>query len=148
MSLLTSAATSCMRSKAWFVMRRIGLVLFICSQLYRLRAAEVIESDICVYGGTAGGVAAAVQAARMGKTVVIAEFGNHIGGMTSGGLGETDIGNKAAIGGISREFYHRLALHYARDEAWQFEKREDYLKHRSARPGGAELSAADATMWT
>src|SRR5256886_6061093 len=113
-----------------------------------LSGADFIQSDICIYGGTAGGVAAAVQASRMGESVVIAEFGNHLGGMTSGGLGATDIGNKAAIGGISREFYHRVALHYARDDAWQFEKREDYLKHRSARPGAADLSAADATMWT
>ena len=73
----------------------------------------MIKADLCIYGGTASGVAAAVQAARMGKTAVIAEFGNHLGGLTSGGLGATDIGNKAAIGGIAREFYHRVALHYA-----------------------------------
>ena len=73
---------------------------------------QVIEADICIYGGTAGGVAAAVQAARMGKRAVIAEFGNHLGGMSSGGLGATDIGNKAAIGGIAREFYRRVAQHY------------------------------------
>src|SRR3989442_2384963 len=90
--------------------------------------AAVVESDICIYGGTAGGVAAAVQASRMGKKAVIAEFGYHLGGMTSGGLGATDIGNKAAIGGISREFYHRVALHYARPEAWKFESREEYSK--------------------
>src|SRR5437660_2455037 len=136
-----------MQSK-YLLMRRIGLVLFICSQLLVLRAADVIEADICVYGGTAGGVAAAVQAARMGKTVIIVEFGNHIGGMTSGGLGATDIGNKAAVGGISREFYHRVAVHYARDDAWRFETREDYFKHRSARPAAANLNAPDATMWT
>src|SRR5215467_2858970 len=103
-------------------MRRIGLILIICLPLSVLEAAEVINSDICVYGGTAGGVAAAVQAARMGKTAVIAEFGNHIGGMTSGGLGATDIGNKAAIGGIAREFYHLIALYYSRSDAWPLEK--------------------------
>ena len=92
-----------------------------------LKAAEVIEADLCIYGGTAGGVAAAVQAARMGKTAVIAEFGNHLGGLTSGGLGATDIGNKAAIGGIAREFYHRIALHYANSNAWRFEQREEYF---------------------
>src|SRR5262245_64228658 len=128
-------------------MRRIGLVYFICFHLSRLHAAEVIESDICIYGGTAGGVAAAVQAARMGKTVVVVEFGNHIGGMTSGGLGATDIGNKAAIGGIAREFYHRVAEHYARNDAWRFEKREDYLKAKSGRTP-PDLSSPDATMWT
>src|SRR6266853_5342693 len=113
-------------------MRRIGLVLFICSQLLVLRAADVIEADICVYGGTPGGVAAAVQAARMGKTVVIAEIGNHIGGMTSGGLGATDIGNKAAVGGIAREFYQRVAQHYSQDSAWTFETRRDYFTKRGS----------------
>ena len=52
---------------------------------------------------------------------VITEFGKHIGGLTSGGLGWTDIGNKAAIGGFAREFYKRLGKHYGKDEAWTFE---------------------------
>jgi hypothetical protein len=128
-------------------MRRIGLIFFICSQILGLQAADLIEADVCVYGGTAGGVAAAVQAARMGKTAVIAEFGNHIGGMTSGGLGATDIGNKAAIGGIAREFYHRVAQHYASDDAWQLESRDDFLKAKSTR-APPDLSSPDATMWT
>jgi FAD dependent oxidoreductase len=125
----------------------IALLLWLAGG-FSSRGAEVIESDVCVYGGTVAGAAAGVQAARMGKSVVIAEFGNHVGGMTSGGLGATDIGNKAAIGGISREFYHRVALHYARDEAWKFETRDDYFKNRSKRPGNTDLSAPDATMWT
>jgi hypothetical protein len=112
------------------------------------RGAEVIEADICVYGGTAGGVAAAVQAARMGRSVVIAEPGSHLGGMTSGGLGATDIGNKAAIGGIAREFYRAVAKHYARDAAWRFERPQDYF----APPGGPgampDLKSPEATMWT
>lgn len=58
--------------------------------------AAVIEKDICVYGGTAGGVAAAVQSARLGKSVVLIEPGKHIGGMTSGGLGATDLGDKGS----------------------------------------------------
>jgi len=111
-----------------------------------VRAADLIEADVCVYGGTAGGVAAAVQAARMGYKAVIVEFGSHIGGMTSGGLGATDIGNKSAIGGIARGFYHRIAQHYARDEAWTFEKREDYSKQHGGQSAGADLNSADATM--
>ncbi len=83
--------------------------------------AEVVESDLCVFGGTAGGIVAAVQAVRLGKTVVVAEVGGHLGGLTSGGLGATDIGNKAAIGGLSREFYRRLGRHYGKDEQWTFE---------------------------
>src|SRR6266496_3420380 len=117
-------------------------------QVCSLKAAEAVESDVCIYGGTAGGVAAAVQATRMGKRAVIAEFGQHLGGMTSGGLGATDIGNKAAIGGIAREFYHAVASHYARDEAWRFESRADYFKSRSGRTANADLTSSEATMWT
>jgi len=83
--------------------------------------AEVVETDVLVFGATAGGVSAACTAGRLGKKVVVTEFGKHVGGLTSGGLGWTDIGNKAAIGGFSRDFYKSLGKHYGRDEAWSFE---------------------------
>ena len=76
--------------------------------------------DVVVYGGTSAGVAAAVQAARMGKTVVVVEPGRHVGGLTSGGLGYTDSGDKAVVGGVAREFYRRVKQHYNRPEAWTF----------------------------
>ncbi len=77
--------------------------------------------DVVVYGGTSAGVVAAVQSARLGKTVVIVHPGKHLGGLTASGLGATDIGNKKAIGGISREFYQRLGKHYGQSESWTFE---------------------------
>src|SRR5262245_7170704 len=83
--------------------------------------ADIVETDVCVFGATSGGIAAAVQASRMGKRVVLVEPGRYLGGLTSGGLGATDIGNKAAIGGIAREFYRRIAKHYAEDAAWKWE---------------------------
>jgi hypothetical protein len=82
--------------------------------------------DIVIYGGTSAGVIAAVQAARMGSKVVLIEPGKHLGGMSSGGLGATDIGNKIAVGGLAREFYRRIRKHYNRPESWQFEKRKDF----------------------
>ena len=82
---------------------------------------QAIEADVIVYGGTAGGVSAACTTAKLGKSVVLVEYGTHIGGLTSGGLGWTDIGNKAAIGGFSRQFYRRLGKHYGKEEAWTFE---------------------------
>jgi hypothetical protein len=85
------------------------------------RKPQVIDTDICIYGGTPAGFAAAIQGARMGKRCVVLEFGRHVGGMTSSGLGATDIGNKAVIGGIAREFYKRLGKHYGTGEAWKFE---------------------------
>ncbi|MBT3501939.1 MAG: FAD-dependent oxidoreductase [Candidatus Marinimicrobia bacterium] len=68
--------------------------------------------DIIVYGGTSAGVIAAVQSARMGYSVLLIEPSNHLGGLSAGGLGATDIGNKDAIGGLSREFYQRVYAHY------------------------------------
>ncbi|MBS0266013.1 MAG: FAD-dependent oxidoreductase [Planctomycetes bacterium] len=103
------------------------------------RAADR-QADIIIYGGTAGGVSAAIQASRMGKSVLLIEPGRHVGGLTSGGLGATDIGNKGAIGGISREFYRRLGKHYADDSAWNRQSRADYQKNQ--RP------AAEPEMWT
>ena len=112
------------------------------------RGEEVIEAAICVYGGTAAGVVAAVQAARMGKSVVLAEPGYHVGGMTSGGLGATDLGNQAAIGGLAREFYHAVAEHYARDEAWRFERRQDYFGAPDGPAARPDLTSPRAVMWT
>ena len=91
-----------------------------------LARADEPAYDIVVYGGTSGGVAAAVQAARMGRSVVLIEPGKHLGGLTSGGLGATDIGNKAAIGGMAREFYRRIRKEYEVDANWKFEKRSEF----------------------
>jgi hypothetical protein len=86
---------------------------------------EVTEADICVYGGTSGGVVAAVQAARMGKKAVIVEPGRHLGGMTAGGLSWTDVGSSsdraAAIGGIAREVYERIGAHYGQKPGTAFD---------------------------
>jgi hypothetical protein len=77
--------------------------------------------DVCIYGGTSGGVIAAVAATRCGKTVLMVEPGKMLGGMTTGGLGKTDIGNKQAITGLSRQFYKDVGKHYGVDEQWTFE---------------------------
>jgi hypothetical protein len=80
-----------------------------------------MNCDICIYGGTAAGVIAAVAAAKAGRSVILIEQGRHLGGMTSGGLGFTDIGNKLAIGGLSRDFYRRIGKVYGKEEVWVFE---------------------------
>ncbi len=103
-------------------------------------AAAEPARDIVIYGGTSGGIVAAIQARKMGKTVVVIEPTRHLGGLTSGGLGATDIGNKGAIGGLAREFYRRIGRHYARPEAWRQERMEQYQSRRKV-PGEEE-------MWT
>jgi hypothetical protein len=66
------------------------------------------EADVAVYGGTPAGVTAAVQAARLGKSVIFLSFNGFVGGMTSGGLTATDIGERNSIGGMALEFYQRV----------------------------------------
>ena len=83
-----------------------------------LARAEIIQTDLCIYGGTSGGVVGAVQAARMGRNVVIAEPGMHLGGMTSGGLSAVDIGDPRSIGGIAREYFTQLAATVGVTLAW------------------------------
>jgi FAD dependent oxidoreductase len=90
--------------------------------------AEPARADIVIYGATSGGVAAAIAASREGRSVLLLEPGRHLGGLTTGGLGATDIGNKAAIGGIAREFYERIHQHYAKRESWNWEKPEEIAK--------------------
>lgn len=82
---------------------------------------KIIKVDVCVYGGTSAGVIAAYTAKQMGKSVLLIEPGKHLGGMSSGGLGFTDIGNKYVVTGLARDFYRRLGTHYGKLEQWIFE---------------------------
>ena len=114
-------------------MRSAVLAVFVCAT-----PATAAEHDVVVYGGTASGAIAAVQAARMGLSVVLVEPGRHIGGLTSGGLGWTDAGNKDVIGGLAREFYRRVKKHYDDPKAWVHQKPESYPYYRPK----------DDAMWT
>jgi len=89
----------------------------------RMHSKRDLSVDICVFGATSGGVAAALQAARLGRSVAVVESSAHAGGISASGLGWTDFGNQATIGGIAREFYRAAGRHYGRDEAWQLEPR-------------------------
>jgi len=77
--------------------------------------------DVCIYGGTSSGVIAAYTAAKSGKSVILIEPGKNLGGMSSGGLGLTDIGNKYAISGLALDFYRKVGQHYGKFEQWIFE---------------------------
>jgi len=125
----------------WMMILGSSLIVFGGPRVARAQdvATRSPPYDIVVYGGTSGGIIAAVQAAKMKKSVVLIESSKHLGGLTSGGLGATDIGNKAAIGGLSRGFYRAVAAHYAKEDSWKWEKRENY---RSNRPAG------ETEMWT
>jgi hypothetical protein len=97
--------------------------------------------DIVIYGGSSAGVIAAVQAARMHKSVILIEPGYHLGGMTANGLGFVDIGNLLTVGGLTREYFHRIWHYYQRDGAWQWEPKQ-LLKDQNGK-----TTSDDQTMW-
>jgi len=111
-------------------MKKFILFIFLFTQLKSFAQ----QYDICVYGGTSAGVIAAYTAAKLHKKVILIEPGKHLGGLTSGGLGYTDIGNKYAITGLARDFYRRMGKHYGKFETWIFEPHvaeqifNDYIK--------------------
>ena len=101
---------------------KLSFLLFsFCPMLFSSAQNRSLNYDVCVYGGTSAGVMAAYAAAKMGKTVILIEPGKHLGGLTSGGLGYTDIGNKYAITGLALDFYRRMGKHYGKFEQWIFE---------------------------
>lgn len=99
--------------------------------------------DIVVYGGTSAGISAAIQSSRSNKSVVLIEPTQRLGGLTTGGLGATDIGNKSAIGGISREFYQNIFQYYQDEKNWKWQKPSEYKGK-----GDGRNSENEETMWT
>jgi len=112
------------------------------------REARAVEAttdyDVVIYGGTSAAVTAAVQARKMGKTAVIVCPDKHLGGLSSGGLGWTDTGNKAVIGGLARDFYHRVWKEYAKPGTWRWQRREEYGNKGQGTPA---IDGANRTMW-
>ena len=102
------------------------------------------EADVIVYGGTSAAVIAAVQVARDGRSVIMVSPAIHLGGLSSGGLGFTDTGNKEVIGGLSREFYHRIWQHYQKDEAWKWQPKSEYGNKGQGTPA---IDGENRTMW-
>src|SRR5690554_2705970 len=99
--------------------------------------------DVVIYGGTSAGIASAIQSSRMGKSVVLIEPGKRLGGLTTGGLGQTDIGNKHVVGGISREFYQNIGKYYQIPENWKWQERSDYVDE-----GQTRTEKGEDAMWT
>lgn len=104
----------------------------------------VPDYDIVIYGGTSAAVIAAEQAAKMGKSVVVVAPEKHLGGLTAGGLGWTDSGRKEVIGGLARDFYHRVWEHYQRPETWRWQSREEYGNKGQGTPA---IDGENRTQW-
>lgn len=102
------------------------------------------KADIIIYGGTSAAVIAAVEAVQSGKSVIVVSPDKHLGGLTAGGLGYTDTGNKAVIGGLSRDFYHRVWQHYNHSSAWKWQKQSEYGNRGQ---GTVAMDGENRTMW-
>ncbi|MDD2246815.1 MAG: FAD-dependent oxidoreductase [Proteiniphilum sp.] len=125
------------------IIRTFSLSIILLLLNYSGIFAQNKEYDVVIYGGTSAGIASAIQTSRMGKTVVIIEPGNRLGGLTTGGLGQTDIGNKHVVGGISREFYQHIRKHYEDPQNWKWQSRDEYLDD-----GQSRTEKGEDAMWT
>lgn len=103
------------------IKKNILFLIIIACLFQTAQAQNTSEVDVCIYGGTSAGVIAAYTAKKANKSVILIEPGKHLGGLTTGGLGYTDIGNKYAITGVSRNFYRRVGKYYGSFEQWIFE---------------------------
>ncbi len=125
-------------------MSRITFFFFILTFMtFSAKSQSAKTYDVVIYGATSAGIVSAIELSRSGKSVVILNPDAHVGGLTTGGLGYTDIGNKKVIGGISREFYQRIKKYYEDETNWDFEKRSNF---RGLEQSSQKKEGQDA-MW-
>lgn len=129
------------------IMKKTSLLLIIlfvflsgCSESNK----KDYKADVIIYGGTSAAVSTAVQVKRMGKSVIVVSPDTHLGGMSSSGLGFTDTGNKAVIGGIARDFYQLLYQHYMDPASWNWQKQSEYGNKGQGNPA---IDGENRTMW-
>lgn len=122
----------------------LAFMLAFCSCTSEAATPGQYKADIIVYGGTAAAVTAAVQASKMGHSVIVVSPDKHLGGMTTSGLGFTDTGNKEVIGGLAKEFYRLLYDHYMKPEAWKWQKKSEYGNRGQGNPA---IDGENMTMW-
>ncbi len=117
-----------------------GMVLFAA---FFCRAGDRYSADVVIYGSSPAAITAGIEAKKLGKSVIVVSPEKRIGGLTTGGLGQTDIGNKSAFGGLALKFYADVAKYYQDPAHWKYEKRSQYKPDGQCANTNGEL-----TMWT
>ncbi len=130
--------------KVLFILMAFLLGMPACQSRQGIKNNQTMSVDVVIYGGTSAAVTAAVQVAKMGKKVVVVSPDKHLGGLSASGLGWTDTGDKSVIGGLARNFYHRLYMHYQKEESWQWQEASDYGNKGQ---GNVAIDGKDRTMW-
>ncbi len=131
-----------MKKKIMQLCTVMSLIVYSCSNAKNEN--NHYEADIVIYGGTSSAIIAAVEAVQSQKSVVIVSPDKHVGGLSAGGLGFTDTGNKSVIGGLAREFYHRIYRHYEQDSVWKWQSRNEYGNKGQGTPA---IDGDARTMW-
>lgn len=121
-----------------------GLLILMACSVKSPEDEHTQTADVIVYGGTSGAVSTAIQLSRMGRSVIVVSPDQHLGGLTSSGLGWTDTGDKSVIGGIAREFYHRVYRYYEQPETWKWQEKEEYGNKGQGTPA---IDGENKTMW-
>ncbi|WP_206106111.1 FAD-dependent oxidoreductase [Olivibacter sp. XZL3] len=129
-----------MMNTRFFILFLIAGCLLAC----KARDPHNYDADIVIYGGTSAAISAAVQAKKSGKSVIVVAPDTHLGGLSAGGLGFTDTGDKSVIGGLARDFYHRVYQHYQDSAAWKWEEHSAYGNKGQGTPA---MDGAARTMW-
>jgi hypothetical protein len=124
--------------------RSLVFVIVLLILLPSCRKKGDFSADVIVYGGTSAAVIAAVEVVQSGKSVIVVSPDTHLGGLSSGGLGFSDTGNKSTIGGLSRDFYHRVWQHYNDSAAWKWQKQSEYGNKGQ---GTVAMDGENRTMW-
>ena len=130
--------------KILFMLTAFLLGMPACQSDQKKSITQTLSADVVIYGGTSAAVTAAVQVAKMGKKVIVVSPDKHLGGLSASGLGWTDTGDKSVIGGLARNFYHRLYLHYQKEESWKWQESSDY---GNVGQGNVAIDGDNRTMW-
>ncbi len=130
--------------KILFMLTAFLLGMPACQSDQKKSITKTLSADVVIYGGTSAAVTAAVQVAKMGKKVIVVSPDKHLGGLSASGLGWTDTGDKSVIGGLARNFYHRLYLHYQKEESWKWQESSDY---GNVGQGNVAIDGDNRTMW-
>ncbi len=122
----------------------ISVLLLFISTGCKSKTETSRQADLVIYGGTSAAITAAVQAKKAGKTVIVVSPDKHLGGLSSGGLGFSDTGDKSVIGGLARDFYHRIFMHYQDSSAWRWQQHNEYGNQGQGTPA---MDGTNRTMW-
>lgn len=126
------------------IMKEKLFFLFFLMTTFSTLSSVPYKADVIIYGGTSAAVISAVEVSQSGKSVIIVSPDIHLGGLSSGGLGFTDTGNKTVIGGLAREFYHRVWLHYSDSTTWKWQKKSEYGNKGQ---NTVAMDGENRTMW-